>query len=394
MIRSFNKPTGVNNKLIECFSKFLRILPIIMTHSSEKPASSNQTSNSDVSLNYKDAGVDIDAGNALIERIKGVAKRTRRPEVMAGLGGFGALCEIPEGYKKPVLVSGTDGVGTKLRLAMDANKHDTIGIDLVAMCVNDLIVCGAEPLFFLDYYATGKLNIDIAADVVSGIGHGCELSACSLVGGETAEMPGMYAGEDYDLAGFCVGVVEKDELIDGSKVRSGDRLIALAASGPHSNGYSLIRKVIEHCGAKLNQTFSDDDPRSLADALLTPTRIYVKSILKLIKTLPVHAISHITGGGLLENIPRVLPEHTAAIVDTNSWQLPEIFNWLQQQGNINTTEMYRTFNCGVGMVVCVSADNVDAALATLKDCGEDAWLIGHIDEKSPSSDAVILQGSE
>jgi phosphoribosylformylglycinamidine cyclo-ligase len=365
-----------------------------MTHSSEKPASSNQTSNSDVSLNYKDAGVDIDAGNALIERIKGVAKRTRRPEVMAGLGGFGALCEIPEGYKKPVLVSGTDGVGTKLRLAMDANKHDTIGIDLVAMCVNDLIVCGAEPLFLLDYYATGKLNIDIAADVVSGIGHGCELSACSLVGGETAEMPGMYAGEDYDLAGFCVGVVEKDELIDGSKVRSGDRLIALAASGPHSNGYSLIRKVIEHCGAKLNQTFSDDDPRSLADALLTPTRIYVKSILKLIKTLPVHAISHITGGGLLENIPRVLPEHTAAIVDTNSWQLPEIFNWLQQQGNINTTEMYRTFNCGVGMVVCVSADNVDAALATLKDCGEDAWLIGHIDEKSPSSDAVILQGSE
>jgi phosphoribosylformylglycinamidine cyclo-ligase len=215
-----------------------------------------------------------------------------------------------------------------------------------------------------------------------------------LVGGETAEMPGMYTGEDYDLAGFCVGVVEKDELIDGSKVRSGDRLIALAASGPHSNGYSLIRKVIEHCGAKLNQTFSDDDPRSLADALLTPTRIYVKSILKLIKTLPVHAISHITGGGLLENIPRVLPEHTAAIVDTNSWQLPEIFNWLQQQGNINTTEMYRTFNCGVGMVVCVSADNVDAALATLKDCGEDAWLIGHIDEKSPSSDAVILQGSE
>jgi phosphoribosylformylglycinamidine cyclo-ligase len=394
MIRSFNKPTGVNNKLIECFSKFLRVLPIIMTHSSEKPASSNQTSSSDVSLSYKDAGVDIDAGNALIERIKGVAKRTRRPEVMAGLGGFGALCEIPEGYKKPVLVSGTDGVGTKLRLAMDANKHDTIGIDLVAMCVNDLIVCGAEPLFFLDYYATGKLNIDIAADVVSGIGHGCELSACSLVGGETAEMPGMYTGEDYDLAGFCVGVVEKDELIDGSKVRSGDRLIALAASGPHSNGYSLIRKVIEHCGADLSQTFSDDDSRSLADALLTPTRIYVKSILKLIKTLPVRAISHITGGGLLENIPRVLPEHTAAIVDTNSWQLPEIFNWLQQQGNINTTEMYRTFNCGVGMIICVSADNVDTALATLKDCGENAWLIGHIDDKSPSGDAVILQGSE
>lgn len=365
-----------------------------MTHSSDKPASSNQTPNSGISLSYKDAGVDIDAGNALIERIKGVAKRTRRPEVMAGLGGFGALCEIPEGYKRPVLVSGTDGVGTKLRLAMDANRHDTIGIDLVAMCVNDLIVCGAEPLFFLDYYATGKLNIDIAADVVSGIGRGCELSACSLVGGETAEMPGMYAGEDYDLAGFCVGVVEKDELIDGSKVSSGDRLIALAASGPHSNGYSLIRKVIEHSGADLNQAFSSEDPRSLADALLTPTRIYVKSILKLIKKLPVHAISHITGGGLLENIPRVLPDQTAAIIDTNSWQLPAIFSWLKQQGNINTTEMYRTFNCGVGMIICVSAENVDAALSTLKDCGEDAWLIGHIEDKSPLSDAVILKGFE
>ncbi len=313
---------------------------------------------------------------------------------MAALDGCDARGEIPEGYKNPIVVEGTDGVGTKLRLAMDANKHDTIGIDLVAMCVNDLIVCGAEPLFFLDYYATGKLNIDIAADVVSGIGHGCELSACSLVGGETAEMPGMYTGEDYDLAGFCVGVVEKDELIDGSKVSSGDCLIALAASGPHSNGYSLIRKVIEHSGADLSQTFSAEDPRSLADALLTPTRIYVKSMLKLIKTLPVHAISHITGGGLLENIPRVLPEQTAAIIDTHSWQLPAIFNWLQQQGNINTTEMYRTFNCGVGMIICVSADNVDAALATLKDCGETAWLIGHIEDKSSSSDAVILKGSE
>jgi phosphoribosylformylglycinamidine cyclo-ligase len=359
-----------------------------------KPSSSKPASANGVSLSYKDAGVDIDAGNALIERIKGVAKRTRRPEVMAGLGGFGALCEIPEGYKKPVLVSGTDGVGTKLRLAMDANKHDTIGIDLVAMCVNDLIVCGAEPLFFLDYYATGKLNIDIAADVVSGIGHGCELSACSLVGGETAEMPGMYEGEDYDLAGFCVGVVEKDELIDGSKVSSGDTLIALASSGPHSNGYSLIRKVIEHSGADLDQAVSADDSTSLADALLTPTRIYVKSVLKLIKTLPVHAISHITGGGLLENIPRVLPAQTAAIIDTESWQLPAIFNWIQQQGNINATEMYRTFNCGVGMIICVSKDNVEMALKTLQDSGESAWVIGHIDDKSPSSDAVILKGSE
>lgn len=376
--------------------KFLRISPPIMSNSSSdisKPSSSKSASTSGVSLSYKDAGVDIDAGNALIERIKGVAKRTRRPEVMAGLGGFGALCEIPEGYKKPVLVSGTDGVGTKLRLAMDANKHDTIGIDLVAMCVNDLIVCGAEPLFFLDYYATGKLNIDIAADVVSGIGHGCELSACSLVGGETAEMPGMYEGEDYDLAGFCVGVVEKDELIDGSKVNSGDTLIAISSSGPHSNGYSLIRKVIEHSGADLGQAVSADDPTTLADALLTPTRIYVKSILKLIKTLPVHAISHITGGGLLENIPRVLPAQTAAIIDTESWQLPAIFNWIQQQGNINATEMYRTFNCGVGMIICVSKDNVDTALKTLQDSGENAWVIGHIEDKAPSSDAVILKGT-
>jgi phosphoribosylformylglycinamidine cyclo-ligase len=365
-----------------------------MSNSSDKPFSSNQASTSGVSLSYKDAGVDIDAGNALIERIKGVAKRTRRPEVMAGLGGFGALCEIPEGYKKPVLVSGTDGVGTKLRLAMDANKHDTIGIDLVAMCVNDLIVCGAEPLFFLDYYATGKLNIDIATDVVSGIGQGCELSACSLVGGETAEMPGMYAGEDYDLAGFCVGVVEKDELIDGSKVRSGDVLIALGSSGPHSNGYSLIRKVIEHSGADFNQAVSADDPRPLIDALLTPTRIYVKSVLKLIKSLPVHAISHITGGGLLENIPRVLPDQTAAIIDTKSWQLPAVFKWLKQQGNINITEMYRTFNCGVGMVICVSKDNVETALKILKDSGEHAWIIGHIEDKSPSTDAVILKGSD
>jgi len=364
-----------------------------MSNSSDTASSSNPSSANDVSLSYKDAGVDIDAGNALIERIKGVAKRTRRPEVMAGLGGFGALCEIPEGYKKPVLVSGTDGVGTKLRLAMDANKHDSIGIDLVAMCVNDLIVCGAEPLFFLDYYATGKLNIDVAADVVTGIGKGCELSACSLVGGETAEMPGMYEGEDYDLAGFCVGVAEKDTLIDGSKVSSGDTLIALGSSGPHSNGYSLIRKVIEHSNADLSQKVSDEDTRTLAEALLEPTRIYVKSVLKLIDTLPVHAISHITGGGLLENIPRVLPENTAAVINTQSWNMPAIFNWLQQKGNIDATEMYRTFNCGVGMVICVSKDNAEAALKTLQSCGENAWIIGQIDDKSNNSDAVILEGN-
>ncbi|HEV8077496.1 MAG TPA: phosphoribosylformylglycinamidine cyclo-ligase, partial [Marinobacter sp.] len=277
--------------------------------------------NAPTSLSYKDAGVDIDAGNALVERIKGVAKRTRRPEVLAGLGGFGALCELPAGYKQPVLVSGTDGVGTKLRLAMDLGKHDTIGIDLVAMCVNDLIVAGAEPLFFLDYYATGKLNVDIAAAVVSGIGDGCEQAGCALVGGETAEMPGMYEGEDYDLAGFCVGVVEKSEILDGSKVGAGDVLIGLASSGPHSNGYSLIRKIIEVSGTQVDA--------KLGEALLAPTRIYVKSILQLIKQSQVHALSHITGGGLLENIPRVLPDNCKAVIDTNSWQLPEVFQWLQ-----------------------------------------------------------------
>ncbi len=353
------------------------------------PNTDTHSSSTAPSLSYKDAGVDIDAGNALIDRIKGVAKRTRRPEVMVGLGGFGALCELPEGYKKPVLVSGTDGVGTKLRLAMDADKHDTIGIDLVAMCVNDLVVCGAEPLFFLDYYATGKLNIDVAADVVKGIGEGCELSACSLVGGETAEMPGMYEGEDYDLAGFCVGVVEKEEIIDGSKVKAGDVLIGLGASGPHSNGYSLIRKIIDVSKADLDQKMDDG---TLGDALLMPTRIYIKSVLNLIKSLPVHAISHITGGGLLENIPRVLPENTCAIINTQSWTMPTVFNWLQQQGNVNPTEMYRTFNCGVGMVICVSPENQQQALDLLNDNGEDAWVIGQIKEKNNDSDAVVLEG--
>lgn len=357
-----------------------------MSQSSPPNSPSNSTS-----LSYKDAGVDIDAGNALVDRIKGVAKRTRRPEVMAGLGGFGALCEIPEGYKKPVLVSGTDGVGTKLKLAMEAQRHDTIGIDLVAMCVNDLIVCGAEPLFFLDYYATGKLNIDIAADVVSGIGDGCELSGCALVGGETAEMPGMYEGEDYDLAGFCVGVVEKDELIDGSLVATGDVLIGLPSSGPHSNGYSLIRKIIDVNSSDLNQTLSNGE--ILADALMKPTTIYVKPLLKLMQTIPVHALSHITGGGLLENIPRVLPDNAAAIIDTKSWKLPEVFQWLKEMGNVDTTEMYRTFNCGVGMILCVSAENQDQAIQTLKDNGQQPWVIGHIATKS-TSEAVVLEGLE
>ncbi len=351
-------------------------------------------SNSTDSISYKDAGVDIDAGNALIERIKGVAKRTRRPEVMAGLGGFGALCELPEGYKKPVLVSGTDGVGTKLRVAMDLNKHDKIGIDLVAMCVNDLIVAGAEPLFFLDYYATGKLNIDIAADVVTGIGEGCELSGCSLVGGETAEMPGMYEGEDYDLAGFCVGVVEKDEIIDGSNVGAGDVLIGLPSSGPHSNGYSLIRKIIEVRGADINAPFGDgtEGNKTLGDALLKPTRIYVKPLLKLIRESQVNALSHITGGGLLENIPRVLPANTKAVIDVNSWPRLEIFDWLQQQGNVEAREMYRTLNCGLGMVIVVPADKADEAVALLKAEGETSFVIGNIETATADEEQVELQG--
>lgn len=349
----------------------------------------NKTDSSTPSLSYKDAGVDIDAGDALVERIKGVAKRTRRPEVMAGLGGFGALCEIPKGYHEPVLVSGTDGVGTKLRLAMDLGIHDTIGIDLVAMCVNDLIVLGAEPLFFLDYYASGHLNVDMAASVVEGIGQGCEQAGCALVGGETAEMPGMYEGEDYDLAGFCVGVVEKSQIIDGSKVAAGDKLIGLASSGPHSNGYSLIRKILEVAKADLQQKLTNG---TLAEALLAPTRIYVKPLLALIKQCQVNALSHITGGGLLENIPRVLPANTKAVIDTTSWQRPEVFDWLQQNGNVTEREMHRTFNCGVGMVICVPADQADKALDILTELGEQAWLLGEIAKAADGEDQVELKG--
>ncbi len=341
------------------------------------------------SLSYKDAGVDIDAGNALVERIKGVAKRTRRPEVLAGLGGFGALFELPKGYQEPVLISGTDGVGTKLRLAMDLNKHDTIGIDLVAMCVNDLIVAGAEPLFFLDYYATGKLNVDVAASVVEGIGIGCEMAGCSLVGGETAEMPGMYHGEDYDLAGFCVGIAEKSKIIDGSKVSEDDVLIGIASSGPHSNGYSLIRKIIEVSGADLSQKLGDTD---LASALLEPTRIYVKPLLELIKAHDVNALSHITGGGLLENIPRVLPENCKAVIDTTSWSLPPVFEWLKSEGNVASREMYRTFNCGVGMVLAVPAAQAQDAINFINNKGETAWKIGHVAIRSGEEEQVELSG--
>lgn len=341
------------------------------------------------SLSYKDAGVDIDAGNALVERIKGVVKETRRPEVMGGLGGFGALCSLPQKYREPVLVSGTDGVGTKLRLAMDLKRHDTIGIDLVAMCVNDLIVQGAEPLFFLDYYATGKLDVDTAASVITGIAEGCKQSGCALVGGETAEMPGMYHGEDYDVAGFCVGVVERSEIIDGSKVSAGDALIALASSGPHSNGYSLIRKILEV--SKADPEATQLEGKSLADHLLAPTRIYVKNVLELIDKSDIHAIAHITGGGFWENIPRVLPENSQAQIDEKSWQWPAIFDWLQQAGSVTSHEMYRTFNCGVGILIALPQSEVEPALALLNSLGETAWQIGSIAEQPAGEEQVVIR---
>jgi phosphoribosylformylglycinamidine cyclo-ligase len=341
------------------------------------------------SLSYKDAGVDINAGNELVERIKPHVKRTTRSEVIGGLGGFGALCAIPGKYKEPILVSGTDGVGTKLRLAIDLKKHDTIGIDLVAMCVNDLVVQGAEPLFFLDYYATGKLEVDVASDVVKGIAEGCVQSGCALVGGETAEMPGMYHAGDYDLAGFCVGVVEKSEIIDGSQVKVGDALIALGSSGPHSNGYSLIRKVIDVAGA--TPATEQLDGRPLSEQVLAPTKIYVKYVLALIKQTEVHAIAHLTGGGFWENIPRVLPKNTKAVIDESSWEWQPVFKWLQEKGNIETYEMYRTFNCGVGMVIALPQSQVETALAILKQSGENAWLIGHIESATDNEPQVIIK---
>jgi len=344
---------------------------------------------SEESLSYKSAGVDIDAGNALVDNIKAVAKRTARPEVMGGLGGFGALCQIPAGYKEPVLVSGTDGVGTKLMLAMQTGIHTTIGIDLVAMCVNDLVVAGAEPLFFLDYYATGKLSVDMATDVVTGIGKGCELAGCALVGGETAEMPGMYEGDDYDLAGFCVGVVEKSDIIDGSKVAAGNVLIGLASSGPHSNGYSLIRKILERSGESTDSPFADS---TLGETLLAPTRIYVKPLLEAYKAYGVHAAAHITGGGLLENIPRVLPENCCAVIDAKSWDEPAIFQWLMKHGNVDRMEMYRTFNCGVGMVLAVAADDADNVIALMQQHGEHAWRLGQIETIASGTEQVRITG--
>ncbi|MDO5652299.1 MAG: phosphoribosylformylglycinamidine cyclo-ligase [Moraxella sp.] len=348
----------------------------------------NATSAGNTSLSYKDAGVDIDAGEALVSRIKSVARATTRPEVMGGLGGFGALCRIPQGYQSPLLVSGTDGVGTKLKLALDLNQHDTIGQDLVAMCVNDLLVCGAEPLFFLDYYATGRLNVDTAEAVIKGIGDGCQLANCALIGGETAEMPGMYHGEDYDLAGFCVGVVEESEVITGEQVQAGDVLIALGSSGVHSNGYSLVRKVIEVAGVDVaSETLGGE---SLANALMKPTRIYVKSVNGLQKTLGnanIHAMAHITGGGLTENLPRVLPDNLAAQIEMNSWSFPAVFKWLQEHGNIAQSEMVRTFNCGVGFVLVLPSDKADEAMTYLAAQGETVWRLGEIVARD--GDAVV-----
>jgi len=338
------------------------------------------------SLSYRDAGVDIDAGNALVERIKSVTKRTHRPEVLSDLGGFGALCEIPGKYRQPVLVSATDGVGTKLKLAMQMNQHDTIGIDLVAMCVNDLIVCGAEPLFFLDYYATGGLNVETAAAVVTGIGKGCEMAGCALIGGETAEMPGMYQGEDYDVAGFSVGIVEKDGVITADRVAVGDTLIGLPSSGPHSNGYSLIRKIIEVSGADLNSAFGDS---TLGETLLAPTTIYVKPVLDLLGKVDVHAIAHITGGGFTENIPRVLPDNACARLQANSWIKPAIFDWLQEQGNVEESEMHRTFNCGIGMVLAIKSSDAESALEVLRSHGTEACIIGEI--AAPKHDEAAVQ---
>ncbi len=338
------------------------------------------------SLTYRDAGVDIDAGDELIERIKPHVRRSMRPEVMGGLGGFGALVEVPvDRYRRPVLVSGTDGVGTKLRLAIETGRHDTIGIDLVAMCANDVVVQGAEPLYFLDYYATGKLEVDTAESVIKGIVEGCVQAGAALVGGETAEMPGMYTEGDYDLAGFCVGVVEKDLIIDGSKTRPGDVIIGLASSGPHSNGYSLIRKLI-----KVSNSTADTRLGTglLYDALLKPTRIYVKSLLALFNVVPVHGLAHITGGGITGNLPRVIPDGLEAVINANSWERGPVFDWLQRAGNIAADEMYRTFNCGIGMTVTVAPGNVDKALASLRLSGETAAVIGAI--RTGTNGVVII----
>ncbi|MEW6312473.1 MAG: phosphoribosylformylglycinamidine cyclo-ligase [Pseudomonadota bacterium] len=326
-------------------------------------------------LSYRDAGVDIDAGDQLVENIKPFAKKTLRDGVLAGIGGFGALFEVPKKYKEPVLVSGTDGVGTKLKLAFQLNKHDTVGIDLVAMSVNDILVQGAEPLFFLDYFACGKLEVGTAAQVIRGIATGCEQAGCALIGGETAEMPGMYPAGEYDLAGFAVGVVEKSRIIDGRAIRPGDAVLGLASSGAHSNGYSLVRKIIEVSKANLSTDFHG---RPLADAVMAPTRIYVKPLLALMQQLPVKGMAHITGGGLVENVPRILPQNLTAELHKQAWQMPPLFEWLQCHGNVAEHEMHRTFNCGIGMAVVIAAEHAEHAMALLRAQGETVWQIGSI----------------
>lgn len=334
---------------------------------------STNTDNS--SITYRDAGVDIEAGDALVEQIKPFAKRTMRPEVMGGIGGFGSLFAMPKKFKEPVLVSGTDGVGTKLKLAFQLNKHDTVGIDLVAMSVNDILVQGAEPLFFLDYFACGKLEVGTAAAVIKGIAEGCEQSGCALVGGETAEMPGMYPAGEYDLAGFAVGCVDRANIIDGSTIATGDIVLGLASSGAHSNGYSLIRKLIEKSGIDME---SDFHGRKFKDVVMAPTKLYVKSILQLLEAMPVKGMAHITGGGITENIPRVLPEGLTAEINAASWELPPLFKWLQAQGNIANLEMYKTFNCGIGMAVIIAPENVQKAQEILASAGETVYQIGTI----------------
>ena len=342
------------------------------------------------SLSYRDAGVDIDAGNRLVERIKPLVKDTSRPGVMTGIGGFGGLFELPlDRFTEPVLVSGTDGVGTKLRLAIELARHDTIGIDLVAMCVNDIVVTGAEPLFFLDYYATGKLDLDVAESVIRGIAAGCVEAGTALIGGETAEMPGIYDPGDYDLAGFAVGCAEKSRLILPERVRPGDVLLGLASSGPHSNGYSLVRKILEVSGAGLDD---DLDGRPLGEALLAPTRIYVKPLLALLESVEVHALAHVTGGGLPENLPRVMPDDTRAVIDLSAWKRPTVFRWLQEHGNVPESEMLRTFNCGVGMVACVAADDAHRARQILADAGEQVFPIGSI-ETIPGAPRVSFENT-
>ncbi len=328
-------------------------------------------------LSYRDAGVDIDAGAELVERIKPAVARTLRPGVLTGLGGFGGLFELPlERYRRPVLVSGTDGVGTKLRLALDLGRLDTVGIDLVAMCVNDVLVLGAEPLFFLDYYATGQLDVDAASAVIGGIAAGCAEAGCALIGGETAELPGMYHGGDFDLAGFCVGIVERDAILDGSRIQAGSALLGLAASGPHSNGFSLLRRILERADPAARVL---SDGRTVAEVALTPTRIYVRSVLATLAEVPLQGLAHITGGGLLDNVPRILPAGLQARIDPASWERPELFTWLQHEGGVSDEEMFRTFNCGIGMVVVVSPEQADSAAAHLSAAGETVYRIGRVE---------------